>query len=172
MSNEGQVKRKTQVMPPLLLHIDPEVLTKDTPYLTILPPLRPCFPQFSKFSKIQGFQNVNLKIADLKKQNVWKTLVTDLVVRLDYFFKIDREICIIGSQKWKMGRLGFSIFVAISRVVCTMLQNLSRREVKAAWHGYFSNLQPLRFYMKSHFGEFKWSKNVNFNNCRGPGFWF
>ena len=129
-------------------------------------------PFLPPFSKIQGFQNVNHKIADLKKQNVWKTLVTDLVVRLDYFFKIDREICIIGSQKWKMGRLGFSIFVAISRVVCTMLQNLSRREVKAAWHGYFSNLQPLRFYMKSHFGEFKWSKNVNFNNCRGPGFWF
>ena len=56
-------------------------------------------PFLPPFSKIQGFQNVNHKIADLKKKNVWKTLVTDLVVRLNYFFKIDREICIIGSQK-------------------------------------------------------------------------
>ena len=33
-------------------------------------------------------------------------------------------------------------------------------------------LPPLRFCVKSHFGEFKWSKNVVFGNFRGSEFWF
>ena len=31
---------------------------------------------------------------------------------------------------------------------------------------------PLRFYVKSNLGEFKWSKNVNFCNSTGSEFWF
>ena len=36
-----------------------------------------------------------------------------------------------------------------------MLQKLSKCEVK-----------PLRIYVKSNFGEFKWSKNVTFGNFK------
>ena len=36
----------------------------------------------------------------------------------------------------------------------TMLQKPSKCEVKAKQYGYFSNLLPLRFYVKSNFGEF------------------
>ena len=50
-----------------------------------------------------------------------------------------------------------------------MLQKLSKCEVKAALCGYFAILSPLRFYVKSNFGEsteFKLSKNVIFGNLR------
>ena len=36
----------------------------------------------------------------------------------------------------------------------------------------FIILPPFRFYMKSNFGEFKRSKNVDFNNFRGSEFRF
>ena len=49
---------------------------------------------------------------------------------------------------------------------CTMLQKLSKCEVKAARNGHFSNLPPLRFYVKSNFGKLKQSKNVIFANFR------
>ena len=49
----------------------------------------------------------------------------------------------------------------------TMLQKLSKCEVKAAWYGYFSNLLPLRFYVKSNFDVIKHSKNAIFANFRG-----
>ena len=53
-----------------------------------------------------------------------------------------------------------------------MLQKLSKCEVKAwlCWH--LIILPPLRFYVKSNFGEFTWSKNVIFDNLRGSEFWF
>ena len=44
-------------------------------------------------------------------------------------------------------------------------------EVKAARHGLFSNLLPLRFYVKSNFGELKRSKNVIFANFRDSELW-
>ena len=49
---------------------------------------------------------------------------------------------------------------------CTMLQKLSDCEVKAARNEHCSNLLPLRFYVKSNFGELKWSKNVTLANFR------
>ena len=50
---------------------------------------------------------------------------------------------------------------------CTMLQKLSKCEVKAWLCCNFIILPPpLRFYVKSNFGEFKRSKNVNFGNFR------
>ena len=39
-----------------------------------------------------------------------------------------------------------------------MLQKLSKCEVKAALCGNFAVCLPLRFHVKSNFGEFKWSK--------------
>ena len=51
-----------------------------------------------------------------------------------------------------------------------MLQKLSKREVKAAQCGNTISL-PLRFYVKSNFGEFKHSKNVIFGNFRDSGLW-
>ena len=52
-----------------------------------------------------------------------------------------------------------------------MLQKLSKCEVKAwlCWH--LIILPPLWFYVKSNFGEFKWSKNVIFGNFRDSELW-
>ena len=47
-------------------------------------------------------------------------------------------------------------------VSCTMLQKLSICEVKDRLCWNLIILLPLRFYVKSNFGEFKWSKNVTF----------
>ena len=49
----------------------------------------------------------------------------------------------------------------------TMLQKLLRCEVKAAFFENFTILLPLKFYVKSNFGELKRSKNVIFGNFRG-----
>ena len=54
---------------------------------------------------------------------------------------------------------------------CTMLQKLSKCEVKA-WLCLKKILRSLIFYVKSNFGEFKRSKNVIFGNCRDSQFWF
>ena len=53
----------------------------------------------------------------------------------------------------------------------TMLQKLSKWEVKAwpCWN--LITLLPLRFYAKSNFGKFKQSKNVIFGICRASEFW-
>ena len=53
----------------------------------------------------------------------------------------------------------------------TMLQKLSKCEVKAwlCWNVII--LPTLRFYMKSNFGEFKWSKNFFFGNFRSSKLW-
>ena len=54
----------------------------------------------------------------------------------------------------------------------TMLQKLSKCEVKAwlCWDSII--LLALRFYVKSKFGKFKWSKSVILANFRGSEFWF
>ena len=49
-----------------------------------------------------------------------------------------------------------------------MLQKLSKCEVNAASYGYFSNLMPLRLYMKSNFDVIKLSKNVIVANFKAP----
>ena len=48
-----------------------------------------------------------------------------------------------------------------------MLQKLSKYEVKVLTLLKLVILLPLRFYVKSNYGEFKWSKNVVFDNSRG-----
>ena len=55
---------------------------------------------------------------------------------------------------------------------CTMLQKLSKCKVKAWLCWNLMILLLLRFCVKSHFGEFKWSKNVIYNYFRGSEFWF
>ena len=52
----------------------------------------------------------------------------------------------------------------------TMLRKLSKCEVKEAWCGNFTICLPLRFYVKSNFGEFKQSKNVIFATFKGSEF--
>ena len=54
----------------------------------------------------------------------------------------------------------------------TMLQKLSKCEVKAWLCWNLIILLPPRFYAKSNFGEFKQSKNVIFGYFRGSEFWF
>ena len=54
----------------------------------------------------------------------------------------------------------------------TMLQKLSKYEVKAWLCWNFIVLPPHRFYVKSNFGEFKQSKYVIFGNFSGSEFWF
>ena len=54
---------------------------------------------------------------------------------------------------------------------CTMLQKLSECEVKAWLCWNLIILLALRFYIKSNFGEIKWSKNVIFGNFRDSELW-
>ena len=56
----------------------------------------------------------------------------------------------------------------IIRSKCTMLQKLSKYEVKAAWYGDFSNLLPFRYCVKSNFDVINRSKNTIFANFTGP----
>ena len=51
-----------------------------------------------------------------------------------------------------------------------MLQKLSKCEVKAARCGNSTICLPLRFYVKTNFGEFKRFKNVIFGYFRGSEF--
>ena len=53
----------------------------------------------------------------------------------------------------------------------TMLQKLSKCEVKAWLCWNLIILPPLRFYVKSNFGELKRSKNVILANFRDSGLW-
>ena len=55
--------------------------------------------------------------------------------------------------------------------VSTMLQKLSKCEVKPWLCRNLIILPPLRFYLKSNFGVFKRSKNVIFGNFRGSELW-
>ena len=57
-------------------------------------------------------------------------------------------------------------------IKCTMLQKLSKCEVKAVLCGYFTICLPLRFYVKSNFGEFKQPKNVIFDHLETQNFEF
>ena len=56
--------------------------------------------------------------------------------------------------------------------VSTMLQKLSKCEVKAWLCWNLIILPSLRFYVKPNFYEFKQSKKVIFGNFRGSEFWF
>ena len=47
---------------------------------------------------------------------------------------------------------------------CTLLQKVSKCEVKEARYGSFTIFLPLRFYMKSNFNDLKRSKNVIFGH--------
>ena len=54
----------------------------------------------------------------------------------------------------------------------TMLQKLSKCEVKSCLCWNLIILSSLRFYVKSNFGEFKWWKNVNFGHFSDSEFLF
>ena len=61
---------------------------------------------------------------------------------------------------------------SVNAIHYTMLQKLSKCEVKAWLCWNLNILPPLRFYVKSNFGEFKKAKNVNFDNFKGSEFLF
>ena len=61
-------------------------------------------------------------------------------------------------------------FLTNAAASITMLQKLSKSEVKAARCGHFENLLSLRFYVKSNLAVFKWSKNVICVSIRGSEF--
>ena len=61
--------------------------------------------------------------------------------------------------------------VQYSRSICTMLQKLSKYEVKAWLCRNLMIFLPLRFYVKSNFGEFFQSKNVIFGKFRDSELW-
>ena len=67
-----------------------------------------------------------------------------------------------STKKWKIPCI-FSL--------PTMLQKLSKCEVKAWLCWNLIILPPLRFYVKSNFGELKRSKNVIFGNFRDSELW-
>ena len=56
-------------------------------------------------------------------------------------------------------------------LLCTMLQKISKCEVKARLYWNLIILPPLRFCVKSHFGKFQRSKNVIFGNFRDAELW-
>ena len=64
-----------------------------------------------------------------------------------------------------------SATLILCRLIDTMLQKLSKCEVKAWLCWNLIILLPLRFYVKSNFGEFKRSKSVIFVNSRDYELW-
>ena len=90
----------------------------------------------------------------------WPTLISRkiwLTEKLSYFHTLWKVLC----NNWKH-------FTRLENrdIHCTMLQKLSKCEVKAWLYWNLIILPPLRFYVKSNFSEFKRSKNVNFSNFR------
>ena len=77
------------------------------------------------------------------------------------------------TKRWTKKRLHCTCNFIVSDFFenCTMLQKLSKCEVKVAQYGHFSNLLPLRCYVKSNFGELTRSKNVIFANFRDSELW-
>ena len=65
----------------------------------------------------------------------------------------------------------FQPLPANQRVSCTMLQKISKCEVNAWLCWNLMILPPLWFCVKSHFGEFKQSKNVIYSNFRVAELW-
>ena len=62
-------------------------------------------------------------------------------------------------------------FTMKTEIHYTMLKKLSKCKVKVWLSWDLIILLPLRFYMKSNFGEFKQSKNVIFDNFRDFELW-
>ena len=98
------------------------------------------FPRDDNFYPFQFVQN--------PKKHVWRS-GQDLDLEI-------RNVGCIGSKIKKLNYFH-----------STMLQKLSKCEVKVWLCWNLIILPPLRCYMKSHFGEFKCSKNVVFGNLRG-----
>ena len=61
--------------------------------------------------------------------------------------------------------------VDLQAPLCTMLQKLSKWEVKAWLNWNLIISAPLQFYVKSNFGDFKRSKNVIYSNFRDAELW-
>ena len=85
-------------------------------------------------------------------------------------------VCIICESLWIFVSLYESPLVTLSQWVamslCTVLQKFSKCEVKAAWCGNLLILLPLKFYVKSNFGELKGSKIWFLAILEGLKFWF
>ena len=95
------------------------------------------------------------------------------------FYKLYCQLLNCTCQK-KMHLWSFSIdecfmFHFLNKffaLFCTMLKKILKCEVKAWLCWKLIILPPLRFYVKSNFGKFKWSKNVIFSNFGDSEFWY
>ena len=82
-------------------------------------------------------------------------------------------ICILkrlqyNVESWNGKRIGDLYF---DTYMCTMLQKLSKCEVKTWLCWNLIILLPFQFYVKSDFGKFKRSKHVIFGNFRDSELW-
>ena len=107
-----------------------------------------------KFTKIQSSRSPKLpKMTFLDRLNSTKSSLNFI------FWKFLEHIAMLWNKRPKLRKMRKSY-------KGTMLQKLSKCEVKAWLCWDLIILPPLRFYVKSNFGKFKRSKNVIFGNCR------
>ena len=94
---------------------------------------------------------------------VWKRQTVCTLVRKNYV--LHSQIMYTMYDFIRLSMECAKSLMPATRTHITMLQKLSKCEVKA-WT--LMNLLPLRFYVKSNFGEFNWSKKeVIFGNFGG-----
>ena len=107
------------------------------------------FFQYSAFKMCNNWQNQNPEALNVLKWQIWHTHnpKTWFHVRFEWLKNPENS------------------------TLCTMLQKLSKFEVKAWLCWNLIILLPLRFHVKSHFGKFKRSKNVICSNIRDAGLW-
>ena len=115
------------------------------------------FYEFLHFLKAEMYQINKFRALAPKMA---KTSVLEL---LDSPKLISRKIWMI-EKSWNFHTVTCWSAICLQN---TMLHKLSKCEVKSARYRYFSNLLPLRFYVKSNFDVIKRSKN-GVNSQRWP----
>ena len=77
------------------------------------------------------------------------------------------------STKYNVMHVSYTCSLINIILYCALCsRSFQNVKLKLYFCWYLIILLPLRFYVKSNFGEFKRSKNVIFGNFRGSEFWF
>ena len=97
----------------------------------------------------------------------WRILIENFIVAINV--GPSSRITVVSDLIWWTYIM--KRFRAVRKSYCTMLQKLSKCEVKAWLCWYLIILSPLWFDVKSSFGEFKRSKNVIFGNFKNSELW-
>ena len=113
-----------------------------------------------------------------------KIKFSSVVLRKSLEKRVKAYLKSVSKGLWKFIAFGFLDFgktnawlqvkelsFRLDKKNCTMLQKLSKYEVKAWLCWNLMILPPLRFCVKSYFGEFKRSKNVIYGNFRDAELW-